>query len=261
MKPKVTARNICKVFETKNGPVTALNKFSIWANEGEFVCIVGPSGCGKSTFLRIVAGLTHYTSGELVFNRSAQQTRPLTAMVFQEYAIFPWRTVLDNVTFGLEMRGMPRKKREEVAESYIQKVGLTEFRHCFPHELSGGMKQRVGLARALANDPQVLLMDEPFGALDAQTRTLLQEELLRIWEEERKTILFVTHSIDEALLLGDRIVLMTAHPGTNLVEYQVDFPRPRGIKLRTTEEFGNLYFQIWQTLTTEVQRSMMESAR
>ena len=259
MQPKVIAKNIYKVFETKNGPVTALNNFSIQADDGEFLCIVGPSGCGKSTFLRIVAGLTPYTSGELIFGRSAQQTSPLTAMVFQEYAIFPWRTVLDNVAFGLEMRRIPKKEREEVAESYIQKVGLTEFRHRFPHELSGGMKQRVGLARALANDPQILLMDEPFGALDAQTRSLLQEELLRIWEEERKTILFVTHSLDEAVLLGDRIVLMTAHPGTTKAEYQVDLPRPRGIKIKATQEFGHLYYQIWQALSIEVQRTMMEN--
>ena len=257
---KIELQGVSKIYETAQGTIEALAGIDLTVYEREFLCIIGPSGCGKSTLLRIVADLCPRTSGELIFNSSAQQTKPLTAMVFQEYAIFPWRTVLDNVCFGLEMRGVPKKERHEIAEHYIRKVGLTKFTRRFPHELSGGMKQRVALARALANDPQILLMDEPFGALDAQTRTLLQQELLRIWEEERKTILYVTHSIDEALLLGDRIVLMTARPGTVKTEYQVDFPRPREIKIKATEKFGVLYYEIWQALKEEVQRSMVEEA-
>ncbi len=204
--------------------MTAIADFNLDVAEGEFVCVVGPSGCGKSTFLRILAGLDTISSGEVRIVPGADPSQPLNNVVFQEYAIFPWKTVLDNVAFGLEMRGIGKVERYTVAREWIDRVGLRKFADYYPHQISGGMKQRVSIARALANDPQVLLMDEPLGALDAQTRTVLQEELLRIWEANRKTVVYITHSIDEAVLLGDRVVLMTAHPGANKAIFDVDHP-------------------------------------
>jgi NitT/TauT family transport system ATP-binding protein len=177
-------------------------------------------------------------------------------MVFQEYAVFPWKTVAENVAFGLEMRGVSRADRASVAMAWIERVGLRKFAHHYPYQLSGGMRQRVGIARALATDPEVLLMDEPLGALDAQTRTVLQEQLLRLWEDERKTVLYVTHSIEEAVLLGDRVVLMTAHPGTNKASFDVPFPRPRSMATTAEPQFGRLAYAIWESLRDEVQRSM-----
>ncbi len=181
-------------------------------------------------------------------------------MVFQEYAIFPWKTVLDNVAFGLQMRGIGRKERYGVARQWLERVGLLKFEDYFPAQLSGGMKQRVAIARALANDPEVLLMDEPLGALDAQTKIVLQGELMRIWEEYRKTVVYITHSIEEAVLLGDRVVIMTAHPGSNKTEFRVDLPRPRNVQTTATPEFAAMTGQVWQALEDEV-RKAMESQR
>ena len=164
---------------------------------------------------------------------------PLQSIVFQEYAIFPWKTVIDNVAFGLQMRGIPRQERREIAFDWLRKVGLVKFADSYPHQLSGGMKQRVSIARAFANNPEILLMDEPLGALDAQTRAVLQEELIRLWEDMRKTVVYITHSIEEAVLLGDRVVLMTAHPGTNKSEFTVPFSRPRSFALTSAPEFAN----------------------
>ena len=222
MTVKIEARDLTKVYPSRNGPMCALRDFSLRVDEGEFVCIVGPSGCGKSTFLRILGGLITPSSGrvELI---PRDERAPLQNIVFQEYAIFPWKTVLDNVAFGLEMRGVPRTERRETARDWIRKVGLTKFADAYPHQLSGGMKQRVSIARAFANDPEILLMDEPLGALDAQTRAILQGELVRLWEDSRKTVVYITHSIEESVLLGDRIVLMTAHPGTYKTEFSVPF--------------------------------------
>jgi NitT/TauT family transport system ATP-binding protein len=243
------------VYPTRGGPTFALRDFSLRVEEGEFVCIVGPSGCGKSTFLRILGGLVAPSSGrcELV---PRDKRAPLQNIVFQEYAIFPWKTVLDNVAFGLEMRGHPRKERRETAREWIRKVGLTKFADAYPHQLSGGMKQRVSIARAFANDPEILLMDEPLGALDAQTRAILQGELIRLWEASRKTVVYITHSIEESVLLGDRIVLMTAHPGTYKTEFIVPFERPRSFELTSTPEFARLSYAIWQELEVEVKRTM-----
>jgi NitT/TauT family transport system ATP-binding protein len=255
---KIIARNVNKIFPTARGPVTAVKDFNLEVQEGEFVCIVGPSGCGKSTFLRILAGLTSYSSGEIKILPGTDPKKPLNNVVFQEYAIFPWKTVLDNVAFGLEMRGFSQKERYEIALEWIDKVGLRKFASYYPHQISGGMKQRVSIARALANDPEVLLMDEPLGALDAQTRAVLQEELLRIWEMSRKTVVYITHSIEESVLLGDRVVLMTAHPGTNKAVFEVNIPRPRGIQTTGTAEYARLNYAIWEALQDEVRRAMEE---
>ena len=254
---KILARDVIKTFPSVHGPVTAIRDFNLEVvQEGEFVCIVGPSGCGKSTFLRILANLVAPTSGEVRIVPGSDPGKPLNNIVFQEYAIFPWKTVLENVAFGLEMRRFPVKERREIALSWIERVGLKKFTDHYPHQLSGGMKQRVSIARAMANDPEVLLMDEPLGALDAQTRAVLQEELMSIWEKNRKTVVYVTHSIDEAVLLGDRVILMTAHPGTNKATFKVTLTRPRNIKTTGTAEFAELTYSIWEALKDEVKRAM-----
>ncbi len=266
---KILAEGVGKSFPTARGLVHALRDFSLEVQDGQFLCLVGPSGCGKSTFLRIVAGLTPVSEGRLEVARGeagdkgvsitrSAANRPLTAMVFQEYAVFPWKTVLENVAFGLQMRGVPKRERHATAMDWIERVGLRRFAASYPPQLSGGMRQRVGIARALANDPEILLMDEPLGALDAQTRTVLQEELLRLWEESRKTVVYVTHSIEEAVLLGDRVVLMTAHPGTNKATFDVALPRPRSARTTAEPEFGRLAFAIWEALRDEVRRAMEE---
>ncbi|MEL6149018.1 MAG: ABC transporter ATP-binding protein [Chloroflexota bacterium] len=256
MPAKITAIDVTKTYASADGDVLALDNFNLTVETGEFVCIVGPSGCGKSTFLRIVAGLVEPTSGTITITPGDDPSRPSNNIVFQEYAIFPWKTVLDNVAFGLQMRGYSKKERLEVADMWLTKVGLRKFRNAYPHQLSGGMKQRVSIARALANDPEVLLMDEPLGALDAQTRTVLQEELLQLWEETRKTVLYITHSIDESILLGDRVVLMTARPGTHKQTFEVTIPRPRTLETTATQAFSELSYSIWQSLHDEVIRSM-----
>ncbi|HEX7022626.1 MAG TPA: ABC transporter ATP-binding protein [Trueperaceae bacterium] len=256
MPAKITAKGISKVFETIKGPVTAIDGFDLEVREGEFVCIVGPSGCGKSTFLRILAGLVPQTAGSIEILPGDDPSKPLNNVVFQEYAIFPWRTVLGNVAFGLQMRGVPKRERRRIAEEWLGRVGLRKFAGYYPSQLSGGMKQRVSIARALANDPEVLLMDEPLGALDAQTRTVLQEELLAIWEAHRKTVVYITHSLEEAVLLGDRVVVMSAHPGRTKAVFEVDIPRPRTIKTTTTREFTELSGAIWDVLESEVRAAM-----
>lgn len=206
----------------------AVDDVSFTVEDGEFVCLLGPSGCGKTTLLRLIAGLHRPTGGQILYDE-----KPLNlkggdvGFVFQEYALFPWRTVQSNVELGLEITGIPKEKRAEAARRYIELVGLSGFENSLPKELSGGMKQRVGLARALAVDPKVLLMDEPFAALDAQTRNIMQEELLRIWSREHKTVIFVTHSVDESIFLADRIIVMTPRPGRILEDIHVDIPRPR----------------------------------
>ncbi len=259
MAVKIEAQNLTKVYPSRNGPVIALSDFSLKVEDGEFVCIVGPSGCGKSTFLRILGGLVTPSSGRVELIPRDLRV-PLQNIVFQEYAIFPWKTVLDNVAFGLEMRGVSRAKRHKTAREWIKKVGLAKFADAYPHQLSGGMKQRVSIARAFANDPEILLMDEPLGALDAQTRVVLQGELVRLWEASRKTVVYITHSIEESVLLGDRIVLMTAHPGTYKTEYAVPFARPRSFELTGAPEFARLSYAIWQELEVEVRRTMEQQS-
>ena len=252
---KVVVSDVSVAFEHRGQTVTALERISLHVPAGEFLCLVGPSGSGKSTLLRVIAGLLPQTSGEVHIEASRPGT-PLTAMVFQEHALLPWRTVLANVAFGLENRGVARAARETRAREMLAMVGLAKFAQHYPHQLSGGMKQRVGIARALANDPEVLLMDEPFAALDAQTRTLMQEELLRIWARLGTTVIYVTHSLEEALLLGDRVALMTARPGRVSEVFPVDLGRPRGLEIRGSPAYGVLLEKIWSQLREEVVRAM-----
>jgi NitT/TauT family transport system ATP-binding protein len=258
--PKVAVREVSVTFESRGQPLVALDRISLEVAAGEFLCIVGPSGSGKSTLLRVLAGLHLQTAGTVHIEADRPGT-PLTAMVFQEHALLPWRTVLDNVTFGLENRGVERGVREARAREMLAMVGLSRFARQYPHQLSGGMKQRVGIARALANDPEVLLMDEPLASLDAQTRTIMQEELLRIWATLGKTVVYVTHSLEEALLLGDRVVLLTARPGRVSQVFAVDLGRPRGLEVRASPVFGTLLDKIWAQLREEVVRAMAEERR
>jgi NitT/TauT family transport system ATP-binding protein len=253
--PKIVVEGLSKRFRARTGPVDALQNVDLVVPDGQFCCIVGPSGCGKTTLLRIMAGLEDHTDGRLEMVH-ADTHRPLTSMVFQEQSIFPWMTVLDNVAYGPRMRGVPDRQSRDLVDYYIDKVGLSQFRRAYPHQLSGGMKQRVSVARAFANAPEILLMDEPFAALDEQNKSLLQEELLRIWEESRNTVLFITHSIDEALFLGDRVLVMTARPGTLKADIPVPFERPRqAYELRATPAFGELSFAVWSQLRDEVMRA------
>jgi len=253
--PKIRIRALGKVFSSRDGRVIALQNIDLEIPAGQFCCIVGPSGCGKTTLLRILAGLEEHTEGTLeLLHRDSD--RPLNAMVFQEQSIFPWMTVEGNVGYGLRRRGVGPRERAEIVEYYVDKVGLTQFRRAYPHQLSGGMKQRVSVARAFANDPEILLMDEPFASLDEQNKSLLQEELLKIWEESQKTVVFITHSIDEALVLGDRVLVMTARPGTLKADIPIDFARPRSVyELRATPEFGQLSYDVWSHLRDEVLRA------
>jgi NitT/TauT family transport system ATP-binding protein len=224
----LTVETLNKTYISQGSQTPALVDINLRIAEGEFVCLLGPSGCGKSTLLKIIAGLIPASSGRIAINgKAVSGPGPERAVVFQDYALFPWMTVRDNVEFGLEARKLPAVERREVSSRLLKVVGLSDFADRFPHQLSGGMKQRVSIARALAVDPSLLLMDEPFGALDAQTRQLLQDELLRIWREYRKTVVFVTHSIEEAIYLSDRIVVMTARPGRVKQIVMVPEPRPR----------------------------------
>ena len=255
--PKVTVRDVSVAFPARGQSVLALDRISLDVAAGEFLCVVGPSGSGKSTLLRVLAGLLTQTSGTVRI-AADHAGAPLTAMVFQEHALLPWRTVVDNVVFGLENRGVPRGERQARAREMLALVGLTRFARHYPYQLSGGMKQRVGIARALATDPEVLLMDEPLAALDAQTRTIMQEELLRIWTTLGKTVVYVTHSLEEALLLGDRVVLLTARPGRVGQVFTVDLGRPRGLEVRGSPAYGALLDTIWSELREEVVRAMAE---
>ncbi|HOI58870.1 MAG: ABC transporter ATP-binding protein [Methanoculleus sp.] len=235
----VTIRNLGKAFPKEDGTMTqALEGVNLDIRDEEFICLVGPSGCGKTTLLRIIAGLETATTGSVIVDgRAVTGPDPKRGMVFQEYSLFPWRRVVDNVAFGLEMRGVGKEERRKTADHYIEMVGLSQFRDAYPYELSGGMRQRVAIARALANDPDVLLMDEPFGALDAQTRNRMQKELLSLWEKTKKTIVFVTHSVDEAVYLSDRIVVLAPRPGTVRESITIPWPRPRD---RTSAEFAEV---------------------
>ena len=224
----LTISGVSRFFESGTGTVEALRDINLDVFDKEFMCFIGPSGCGKTTLLRIIAGLDQPTSGEVLLDgKVIKSPDPERGMVFQEYSLFPWRTIIDNVAFGLEIKGVPKKERYEIARKYLKMVGLEAFEQSYSYELSGGMRQRVAIVRALANDPKVLLMDEPFGSVDAQTRNLLQGELLRIWGEERKTVLFITHSIDEAVYLADRVVVLSARPGQIREILEIDLERPR----------------------------------
>lgn len=251
----ILTENLTKVFKVRGGNIVALEDVNISVKDGEFLCIVGPSGCGKTTFLRILAGLEKQTSGR-VYMRSKDPEKPLTSMVFQGDSVFPWMTVAENVAYGLRIKGVPPKDRREAAARYLKLMGLSKFADAYPYQLSGGMKQRINVARAFVSDPEILLMDEPFGALDEQNRLILQQELLKIWEGSGKTSLFITHSIDEALILGDRVMVMTAHPGKIKAIVDVDIERPREIlSLRSSPGFAALYREIWHLLQEEVEKA------
>src|SRR5215475_7020808 len=240
------------------GRVLALDDIDLAIAPGEFLCIVGPSGCGKSTLLRILAGLDHQTGGSIKVDAEGWAVQ--NAMVFQESGLFPWMSVEANVAFGLMTRGVATAEAAPRVEAALKLVGLTKFRRHYPHQLSGGMRQRGAIARAFVTDPAMLLMDEPFAALDAQNRVILQAELVRIWSETRKTVVYVTHSIEEALLLGDRCVVMTAQPGRIKQVIKVPFPHPRDlITLAATAEFGKLKLDIWRVLEEEVTRARAET--
>ncbi len=257
----ITLSGVGRRFETPTGPLDAIRDVTLSVAPGSFCVIVGPSGCGKTTLLRILADLDHPTSGDVSLVRDDGQ-KPTNAMVFQGRSVFPWLTVGQNVSYGLKLRGVSRKARKAAAADLLEVVGLSRFTASYPHQLSEGMRQRVAIARALAVDPDVLLMDEPFGALDEQTRFILQEELLRIWERTRKTVVFITHSIDEAITLADQIVVMTAQPGTVKAVLSVPFLRPRALTdVRADPEFAPLFNQIWGLLRDEVllARSQQES--
>jgi NitT/TauT family transport system ATP-binding protein len=245
--------NLSKVFIKGKKELRALRGFELDVADGEFVCLLGPSGCGKTTVLRILAGLEGKSGGSVKLRgREISKSGPDRGMVFQEFALFPWRSVRSNIEFGLEIKGIDEVNRKKISAKYIDLVGLKGFEDAHPNELSGGMKQRVGIARALANNPDVLLMDEPFGSLDAQTRNLMQKELLRIWSATGKTILFVTHSVDEAVFLADRIVVMTARPGKVREIIPVDLPRPRD---RTSREFIDVRGKVLQELDEEFEKA------
>ena len=239
--------HIEKTFTTDKGSsFTALKDISISVEENEFVCILGPSGCGTSTLLRIIRGLEKATSGKVYYREEAMD-KPYRkiGMVFQNYSLMPWLNVMDNICLGLDFAKYPKKKKVEIAEQYLDMIGMKGFEKAFPYELSGGMQQRVVIARALANDPDVLLMDEPFGALDAYTRIILQKELLRIWEQHKKTIIFVTHSVDEAIYLADRIVVMSRNHGQIKKEVTVDIARVRD---RANPKYGQLTSELLEDL-------------
>jgi ABC-type nitrate/sulfonate/bicarbonate transport system ATPase subunit len=255
---KLQIKDVTLRFTPRRGnPVTALDRISLDVADNEFSVIVGPSGCGKSSLLRLVAGLAQPTSGQILAS-GKPVTRPgkERGMVFQSYTLFPWLTVQKNVEFGLKVAGLDVAERGAIARRFIAEVGLQGFENAYPKQLSGGMMQRVALARALANDPDILLMDEPFGALDSQTRSLMQELLLNIWQQSKKTVLFITHDIDEAILLGDHVYVMTARPGSLKERIQVDIPRPRTVEATTTAPFIALKRRIMALIHDEAVRAL-----
>lgn len=251
---KLCSRNLDVVYRNNktNTEVVALKNINLEIKNGEFICIVGPSGCGKTTFLNTVAGLIKPSSGEILLdNKPIEGPGIDRAVVFQSPSLLPWRTVLDNVTYGLEIQKRLTDETRKLALEYIELVGLKGFENHYPHELSGGMQQRVNLARALTVDPSLLLLDEPFSALDAQTREFMQEELLRIWSETKKTSIFITHQIDEAVYLADRVVVFGARPGRVVEIVDVAIPRPRGLNLKRDPQFLQLIDRIWSIIEQE----------
>lgn len=250
-----TCAGVAHRFDGVTGPVQALQGIDLRVEPGEFISIVGPSGCGKTTLLRIVAGLLRPSGGTLRFDGVEPGRHPRNGLVFQEHGVFPWMSVADNVAFGLEMRGVARAERRRRAVDFIERVGLGAFVDSYPHELSVGMRQRVGIARAFVADVPILLMDEPFGALDAQTKLVLQEELLRIWRDDKKLVVYVTHDIEEAIHLGDRVLVMSGRPGRILEEIPVATPRPRDLT-PGQPEVTRIALHIWHLLEDEVRRQL-----
>lgn len=251
---KIAVRNLSRTFSLRGGEtVEALRAINLEIGNGEFLSLIGASGCGKTTLLRIIGGFEQATSGFVEIATSARGDGLVTSTVFQEDSVFPWLDVQSNVEYGLRIRGVPRERRRDIAGHFIAKVGLDRFRRAYPAQLSGGMRQRVSVARAFANEPDVLLMDEPFAALDEQTRIVLQQELLRLWSEHRRTVVFVTHSIDEAITLSDRIVVLSARPGQVRDVISVDIPRPRDVSsLRSHPHYAALYGRLWNLIEADV---------
>ncbi len=246
--------HLSRVFPAVRGgkPTRALEPVDLAVADNDFVTILGPSGCGKSTLLRLVAGLDTATTGRVLLDgKPIVGPGPDRGMVFQSYTLFPWLTVADNIAFGLREKGVPAAARERVVAEWLERVGLTGFAHHYPKQLSGGMQQRTAIARALANDPAILLLDEPFGALDNQTRALMQELLLGIWERDRKTVLFVTHDIEEAIFLASRVLVMTARPGRIKAEVAIDLAHPRHYTIKTSPEFSALKARLTEEIRAE----------
>ena len=256
---KLVIDKICKDFTNNKGKaLSVLQDINLTINEEEFVALVGPSGCGKSTLLNIASGLLEPSSGTVKFTEVEAGYEPRMSIVFQETGLFPWRNVHDNIAFGLETAGMPEPQREERIKHYIELVGLKGFEKSFPHQLSGGMRQRVGIARALALEPDLLLMDEPFSALDAQTRTIMQEELVTLWEKTRLTTLYVTHNIQEAVMLADRVVLLSRRPGKVNKILTIDIPRADRDKPEHAEEIAEFIRIIWEHISKDARAALME---
>ncbi len=256
---KLRIESVSRTFPpTRKGaePTLALQPVTLDVADNDFITILGPSGCGKSTLLRIVAGLDRATSGRVLLD-GAEVSGPGAdrGMVFQSYTLFPWLTVEDNIAFGLRERGIAETERRKVAQEWCQRVGLTGFEHHYPKQLSGGMQQRTAIARVLANDPKIMLLDEPFGALDNQTRSLMQETLLEIWERNTKTVLFVTHDIEESIFLASRVIVMSARPGRVKLDLKIDLPYPRHYTIKTSPEFSLLKAQLTEEIRVEAVRT------
>jgi NitT/TauT family transport system ATP-binding protein len=243
-------QNVTKYYQERTRRLVVLDRVSLQVPASQFVCLLGPSGCGKTTLIRIVVGLTVADGGTVTVNGKVLRAAGTDcSIVFQNYGLLPWRTVMGNVEFGLEIRRVPKPERRRIAQREIARVGLVGFEHHFPHQLSGGMQQRCGLARALTKDPKVLLMDEPFAAVDMQTREFLQDELLKVWQEIQTTVMFVTHSIEEAIYLGDRVIVMGTRPGRIVADIPVDLPRPRyASDVKASPRFGELRHEVREAL-------------
>ncbi|WP_088227087.1 ABC transporter ATP-binding protein [Desulfosporosinus sp. FKB] len=249
---RIEIKNLSKIYQARTGQLVALQDVNLDIADNEFVCVVGPSGCGKTTLLNIIAGLEKQTEGSvLVDGKPINGPGRERGVVFQQYALFPWKTVLKNVEFGLKLKGLGKQERQEKAERYLELVGLKDFAHAYPKELSGGMRQRVAIARAYAVEPEVLLMDEPFGAVDAQTRSQLQEELLQTWQTEKRTCFFITHDVEEAVILAQRVIIMSARPGRVKEIIPVDIPYPRDQATKLSSEFVEIKNEIWSKVYRE----------
>jgi len=249
-------REVSKIYQSSRGAVEALGEVNLRAHQGEFVALLGPSGCGKSTLLRLVAGLIAPAHGEITF--PGWSSRPKCRLIFQDHGLFPWMTVAENVAFGLEMEGMGKHERLDRANRQLSLMGMRKFAGYFPHELSGGMRQRAAIARAFVAEPDILLMDEPLRALDAQMRMVVQEELLRIWQQTRPLVLYVTHDIDEAILLSDRVLVMSGSPGQIREEISINLPRPRDLTGRAHPEIDEVKWRIWRMLEQEVRERLAQ---
>lgn len=256
----LTCEHVSRVYAGQQGEISALEDVSFQVRASEFLVVVGPSGCGKSTLLKLIAGLLNPTAGTIRFQMENETDCPRTAMVFQEHGLFPWMTILDNVAFGLEMRGIARPARTAQTHTFLKQMGLDGFANAYPHELSVGMRQRAALARAFLTNPQCLLMDEPFSALDAQSKLVLQDELLRIWKAHRKTVIYVTHDIEEAVLLGDRVLLMSGRPGRVREEIPIPLERPRDLHDRDDPRVREITWHIWKAIESDVRRSLQLQA-